>query len=236
MSYEYSETVREAGNRRVIIVSDADAEQPYDNGGPHVFRVEADPYGVRPTVELAHHSWQRKAEADSLADALSEAFTRWGRDGDKVLRYLRVWHDVVAFDYVAGQNAIGTFYGIVTRGLAEAWGVSDPDGVDANLDDWQAWLDGDVWGYVVQERVTWTAEGHEPRVEWEATDESCWGFYGAEHARDAALEAFDVVAARRHYWCGKCFRTEQPGEAWGDTGTCPTCGNTRLSSEPAGDA
>lgn len=59
--------------------------------------------------------------------------------------------------------------------------------------DVQAWCDGDVWGYIVQEEVTWTTTNNkylpaESRTAWETVD-ACWGFYGREYAEEAAREA-----------------------------------------------
>jgi hypothetical protein len=56
----------------------------------------------------------------------------------------------------------------------------------------RAWQDGDVWGYVIEERIGWVrADGSAETMEtWETVD-SCFGFYGREWAERSAREAFE---------------------------------------------
>lgn len=57
---------------------------------------------------------------------------------------------------------------------------------EATVKEWHQYLSGDVHGFVVEILV----DG-----EWEDGD-SCWGFYGSEHAETSAKEAGEAVWAR----------------------------------------
>lgn len=72
-------------------------------------------------------------------------------------------------------------------------GAQAPDWDDPSPEEMQAWRDGEVYGWTVQEQVTWTTTANkylpaESRQEWEEVD-SCWGIYGREYAEEAAREA-----------------------------------------------
>lgn len=76
-----------------------------------------------------------------------------------------------------------------TRAMREFWGqtgemleTSDPEATE-----WQSYIDGDVYGIDVERATSFDDDG-EPDG-WESLDQSCWGFYGEEYAKEAALEA-----------------------------------------------
>jgi len=71
-----------------------------------------------------------------------------------------------------------------------------PEG-SANMSEYRAYAEGDVWGWVVEKRVTWHADDPDcgDRETWEHVD-SCWGYYGRNGANGEYLEqcARDALA------------------------------------------
>lgn len=63
--------------------------------------------------------------------------------------------------------------------------------LEAERNEYNAWANGEVYGYVIEERVTWHAASgdREDRQTWEPLD-SCYGFIGRECAEEEAREAF----------------------------------------------
>lgn len=187
-----SETLEttEDGRFRVVLEQDTDSGVPEGGSAGHVYRCE------RGTVDLLGTDYDTDREAGSIRHAMVDALSRFGRDWDLVTRYLRMWHDVVALDYLSRDY--GEIVGIVTRDLAESWGC-DVDTVTPELTEWEAWADGDVYGYVIEERVALsghTSTGRGYRLErecWETVDyddSALWGLYGREYAEEAAREAW----------------------------------------------
>jgi hypothetical protein len=69
--------------------------------------------------------------------------------------------------------------------------------LSAQAEEYAAWADGDVWGYVIERRVTWHHADHESddtMETWEHVD-SCWGFYGRAYAEEAAHEAWTATVS-----------------------------------------
>jgi hypothetical protein len=64
---------------------------------------------------------------------------------------------------------------------------------EAELNEWRAYVEGDVWGYVVERKVDLSMTDCDVIESWEEVD-SCWGFYGEEWAEQAAVEALDDEA------------------------------------------
>jgi hypothetical protein len=139
----------------------------------------------------------RPLDADEYVEA---AVARWGTDFDLLEKYLRAYH---------GATTVETWhsgdYWYVTYDPA-AWRehVGAPEG-SVDMSEYRAWCEGDVWGYVVEKRVTWTTDdpAYADEDRWEDAGDSCWGFYGSDGAngkylKDTALEAlaYAVEAAR----------------------------------------
>jgi len=186
----------EDGRYRVILEQDVDAQAPEDDAQGYVFALDYGRMGNRSIECLAApvgDPW-----ADDMAAALLSATSRWDLESDETRRYLAIFWDVVSMA-TYHRRAGGVFVMLVTSAMCDEWGI--PAGAPyrletADLRDWEAWDEGDVYGYVIEERTTWHADGREGREEWEETDESCWGFYGYSYAREEALEAFAGAGAR----------------------------------------
>lgn len=182
-------TADEAGTTRVVIVTDTDAHAPDGDFFGSVYRLEGssvDTMGQRYRATEDH--------ADEIRDA-------WGHFGDLELvgRYLKMFHDIVGFDWIDLGGR--TFINVVTPADLETWGYADLEtyrrdtgracATYGNLVEWEAWAEGEVYGYMVQRVVTWTPDTDqlEPRDEWEDTDDACFGFYGYDYAEEMAREA-----------------------------------------------
>lgn len=78
--------------------------------------------------------------------------------------------------------------------------ISDPDALlRSERDEYRAWAEGTVYGYVIEEKVTWSPldpahDRYPPMDTWETVD-SCWGFYGYAYAAEEAREAFTSYAS-----------------------------------------
>lgn len=193
MSYE--DILETRGDYRVKLVLDEYADEPFDDSQSPLLRIDRDraaehiQLGSRPTDDDAH---------------IEEAVVRWGNPGSGdwplVEKYLRAYYGVTKIETWYSGN-----YWYVTYDSA-AWqefiGVGDPKFADftspgPNMDEYKAWCEGEVYGYVVEKRVY--LEHSEPYLDgskiireetddWEDAD-SCFGFYGRDYAEEAAREA-----------------------------------------------
>ena len=65
-------------------------------------------------------------------------------------------------------------------------------GAKSKIDEWNQYLSGDVWGYVVElpaaiDVVTYSGGPDGPHKHVHRTsEESCWGFYGLEYCKEEA--------------------------------------------------
>lgn len=76
----------------------------------------------------------------------------------------------------------------VTRETIESEQLDPAAYLKGEAAEYEAWADGDVYGYVIEEKVTWTRmDSGETMTTWEHVD-SCWGFYGYEYAKETARE------------------------------------------------
>jgi hypothetical protein len=66
------------------------------------------------------------------------------------------------------------------------------------MSEYRAYCEGDVWGWVVEKNVTWSADDDRDDMStWEHED-SCWGYYGSdgangEYLRQSAREALEAA-------------------------------------------
>jgi hypothetical protein len=83
------------------------------------------------------------------------------------------------YDHAPNDGARSVWY--LTREDAADWADPRP-ALIAHAREYQAWTEGDVYGYVIERRVVWQ-RADDPTVtedRWEDV-ESCWGFYGPDH-------------------------------------------------------
>lgn len=192
MSYEEILATTEDGRYRVKLVLDEYPSEPYDDGQSPLLQIRHN-WGWHAEHVMATG---RPLDADSYIEAAAE---RWGPWRPELEKYLRAYFGVTRIE--TWQDRDGTVY--LTYDPA-AWRehVGAPAG-SVNMSEYRAWCEGDVWGWVVEKRVTWHADDEdiEDRDTWEPVD-SCWGYYGSdgangEYLRDCAVEALAAEAGEK---------------------------------------
>ncbi|EFL15348.1 hypothetical protein [Streptomyces sp. C] len=171
------------GRLRVRLVRDEHAENPRNDAETiaHVITIDTHLGQYGPVDQdggpLAH-IWRRLA------------WNQW-KGVETFERYVAIMHGGVVLEsspergprslwYVTGEEALALDAGLLTEGY-----------VEAEMQEYEAWLAGDVWGFVVEE--TDQPDADEP--EWAEVD-SCHGFYGGPFARAQARDALRFYAGR----------------------------------------
>ena len=182
---------------RARIVQDVYAEEPENDGGCPVVRLESRYGGT--DAEMTGYG-QCSGYPDGLPESAADILTRFNvydkRTAiDTFERYLRIFHDGNLVEYGPNQGTDYTYVAYVTRTLWEAWGNTGEVG-KADLNEYRAWVEGDVYGVIVEELTTWTkSDSSETRESWEEVD-SCFGFYGLRYAEESAREELDTWVAK----------------------------------------
>jgi hypothetical protein len=187
----YREVIETRGDYRVVLMpEDADITPEYD-GEPPLLRIE------RGSLSFARD--------DEVSGAkVREAFDRWtSRPGDggwkTFEKYLRAYLGVTVIQPWLSEN--GNWYvAYDTPQWREEVGITDPASLaDSDLiGDWRPYTNGDVWGAVVEKRVSWTTEDddYDDRDTWERVEEdgSRWVLYGYSYAESEARELLNEFA------------------------------------------
>jgi hypothetical protein len=186
------EVIETRGDYRVVLVPEDGDFAPEQDGEPPLLRIE------RGSVSFAR-------DGGASEDKVREAFDRWtNRPGDpgwKLFeKYLRGYLGVTVIQPWLSEN--GNWYvAYDTPEWREAAGITDPASLaDSDLiGDWKPYTNGDVYGAVVEKRVTWgTAdEDYDDRDSWEPLHEggSRWVLYGYTYAESEARELLSEYAA-----------------------------------------
>lgn len=176
------------GRFRVILEQDTDADPSDRQGSGYVYFLEY--RGHRPDVITVANEYD-KAGAEEVRAQLAGALDRFPGDLDTVARYFRTIG--AQLDYFDTRD--GRYVGIVTPELEKVWGC-DPGTATPDLSEFKAREDGDVYGYTIEERCTWTTNtigGVRTQEGWESVDyadNALWGLYGYAYAEETAREAF----------------------------------------------
>jgi len=176
------------GRFRVRLIRDEYAAEPYDDGQSPLLQLE-----YRGSWRATHVMATGRPLDDDAR--IEEAAERWGYGTNAALleKYLRAYYGVTAIESWHSGD-----YWYVTYDPARWREHVGADAGSVDLSEYRAWCEGDVWGYVVEKRVTWHTDdpGYEDETRWEATDDSCWGFYGSDGPNGAYLEqtARDALA------------------------------------------
>ncbi|WP_412076878.1 hypothetical protein ACLF6K_17335 [Streptomyces xanthophaeus] len=173
----------EDGRLRVRLVRDQQADNPRN-----------DPDSCVHVITIDTHLGQYAAvdeDGGPLADAWARlAWNRW-KGIDTFARYVAIVHGGTVLEsapdngprslwYVTGEEARAIDGGLLTEGY-----------VEAEMQEFEAWLAGDVWGVVVEE----TTEPGADEPEWFQVDLRS-GFYGGPFARAQARDALRFYASR----------------------------------------
>lgn len=179
--YRVKEVIAERNGYRVKKVIDTNPGEPYDDGGTPIIMFDGKPlrgtdhrgisqvenitsYRVPPRiVKAARKFW--------LDYSPSEAYAIFER-------YLRAFHGATSVEWARGYSwGEPTYVTFTTPEWAEKVGASET--ATADMTQWKAYLEGDVYGIVVEREDTWLkSDDHEiTMTTWEEVD-SVWGFYG----------------------------------------------------------
>jgi hypothetical protein len=189
----YERIIKEEGDLRVKIVLDECPSEPFNDGGCPVIRVDSD----YPSARFEHTGYgsyyDPGFDPESVLARLEDTFG-WREAIEVFERYVRIFHEGSVATYHLGWSREYGYVAFTTRTLARAWGIADDRPVpEAELNEWRAYVEGDVWGYVVERKVDLSMTDCDVIESWEEVD-SCWGFYGEEWAEQAAVEALDDEA------------------------------------------
>ena len=211
MSDTYTDVVEERGEYRAVITIDTSPDKPENDFGCPVLRVESSGYGgglVTSTGYGSHSAKQDGIPAGGI-DALQHFVSSHGwSDGIDIFgRYLAIFHGGSIKRRSGQQWDDPTYVAYVTeRMVRDAWGFTGPVPA-AELDEWAAYCEGEVYFVTVQRRlirrtefVTFDdrhpVEAFETEEWWDEPDSTVGGYYGEQWAREAALEALDEYAPR----------------------------------------
>jgi hypothetical protein len=188
-----SETIETRGKYRVRLERDEHADAPYFYAGSPVVNV----YYGRCGVEVS----QTESVDYSVPSEILAALERWGWNESHLFeRYVRTFFGASQVVWFYGSQQGDHYVSFDTAEWRAKYEVPE-NAVDVT--EYQAWLDGDVYGYVVEEHVIWQRLGSdgepvfltdEPtRETWEHVD-SCYGYYGREYAEERARKALTEEA------------------------------------------
>ena len=173
------------GTMRVRLAPDNDARNPreeYDHAASVIVRWYR-PYdeGEQEQGPLLH-AWEHYARRYRVSAAMEMFRT-----------YAIAFHGATVKEHQLSRDAWALWY--ITAETAAKEGITDPGAcLDAEMSEYQAYLDGDVYGYIIERRVTWSPVDDEDEYRtmetWDEV-ESCWGYYGCDYAVEAAIEAFN---------------------------------------------
>jgi hypothetical protein len=171
---------------RARLVHDEDAGEP-------------DGDALAPALLVTARGRPRFATGVYVPERAGQIVAAWTRldDRDRFGRYLRICHgvtavavatsadlDVVVFDTADFRRHVG----ITTR----------PADLSGEAAEWQAWLDGDVYGVVVERRhngtTTWDDDTVTATSAWREVD-AVWGVFGHEYAHEYAVDLLHDHAA-----------------------------------------
>lgn len=195
----YSEVLETRGGYRVRLALDEDAQEPDDDGQSPLLRIDP---GRLCTVTAHVSPGSRPHDLDERVEqAAAHLFDtyRQAKAQEILGRWLRAYLGVTATEWYWSDS-----YWYVTYDSADwrAWAGAPEGSVD--MSDYRAWVNGEVYGYVIEKQITWRAVNpvtddpayaeYPDRVTWEEIEDggSSWGYYGHEWAEQAAREAFEA--------------------------------------------
>jgi hypothetical protein len=199
-----SETIEERGKYRVRVVLDDDPMEPYDDGGSPILRYERreyDDYIAEQITTITSHKVD-----DRIVEALRQYGDNYANGQSLFERYLRMFHGTTEVVWRGGGWREYSYVTFDTAHWRQEMALTDEHIAKmreaghemrlADMSEYGAYLDGEVYGYVVEEEVTWvraSGETHYTKQTWEHVD-SCWGFYDRDCVEEQAREALAAEA------------------------------------------
>lgn len=169
----------EDGRYRVRLESDPDPEA-------HNPRTESDhlSHVITPTQS-------RYIDVDKDGGPLQEGWNHFSvrPDSEKLfLRWVAAFHGAEVIEHRPERGAWGFWY-LMPEQFSE---VSDPKAyLEAEIQEYRAWADGEVYGWIIERRQGWTADDGSGATQetWERED-SRWGLIGSGYALEEAEREF----------------------------------------------
>lgn len=179
--------------------------ETYDDGQYRVV-LEADNCSENPRRDYDHlvHvitlGGQRYIDVDPDGGPLEYGWDHFSGRNDAVelfIRWARIFHGATVVEHRPTEGARSLWY-ILPREIAG--GDSAPLGlfIGAEIAEYQAWADGEVYGYIIEKAVERERLDNMDNTQtlWEEVD-SCWGFFGYEVAAEAARSEFKKYNIRQ---------------------------------------
>ena len=193
---------------RALTIVDEDPQEPeFEGGCPIVqidaarhygYHVEMTGYGESSEYDDGLGQGSRRVDASDIISYFVDQLGGKREAIDAFERYLHIYHDGNLVEYGPNQGTDYTYVAYVTRTLWESWGNKGEVG-KADMDEYRAWLEGDVYGVVVESKPTveveaepdirvWRGYGEIDRDGWTEMEDPVWGYYGQEYAEESARE------------------------------------------------
>ena len=194
-SANYDEMVLTRGDFRVRIVQDATDRAPDYDGASPILQLEGSRWGTSNVEQVIHTTdWV-------TPDNIDVAAKRWAAELDTFERYLRIFYGVTDFQQYGTDGATYvTFDPAAWRAYCE---IAQTGPGTADMSEWIAYLEGDVFGIIVERKVVETTtisttSGGVVRTDtneaWSEV-ESVWNFYGdTDYLYDTAVEMLSDLA------------------------------------------
>ncbi len=169
--------IEEAGDFRVRVVCDESQSEFPDF--------------VQSAVISMNDRYQSFNDTHGLGALVRREWSERLRDFDVIERWLKISHGVRAVSTVDTRDA--TYLVLLTEDAQSYYGTPADlvqECADGDATIFSQWAEGDIYGYIVEERATWRREGgdEETMETWEEVD-SLWDIYGHDHAEAEAREA-----------------------------------------------
>lgn len=167
------------GAFRIRLMADPDCESP--RKADHLSHVVSVPNSrylmVDSTGGPLEDGWDRiKDRSDAM-----DLFERWAR----------IFHGAVTLRDTPPHGASAVWY------LMPGSDAKDPAAyLECERRDYRLWAEGETYGYVIEQSVTYAEVGGDRTVsQWETVDGG-WGLIGFEYAQETALTAWNSHIAR----------------------------------------
>lgn len=157
---------------------------------------EPDGDALAPALVTAARTTPYLAKGVYVPHAANVILAAWQSLGrDLFERYLRMFHCVTAIAVASNRDT--DVWCFDTADFRRHVGFTTPADLAGERAEWQAWLDGEVYGVIVERRragtTTWD-DGTTAAVEQWLEVESVWGMYGHTYAREEAADLLHTSA------------------------------------------
>lgn len=201
------EVIDEYQDYRLALIHDEWAGAPYNDGGSPLVAYQVSWTGRITDIQQVTDITSYRLPVEILL-ALQHFNANEEADREKFERYLRIFHGMRSVVWIIDADHAFNYVTFDTEDWRTKMGLTDeylrdhPDAEGtgfADASEYEAWLFGEVYGYRIDRRQRWLPVNDEnevvsflsttEKVTWEEED-SCFGFYGLDYAKEAAEEAF----------------------------------------------